>query len=674
MMKSHRLIGVILSVLLLSSCEFSFGSSTSSPDPVSTSSMNDSSETSEISTTTSTDGSSTTSVSISSSMDSEMTPYDIYLLAVTSGYEGNYDDWLNSVRGTDGRRVELSIDANYIYWRYDGDVNWTILIDIASLRGAQGLSGENGIDGLSPHIGEDGNWWLGEENLGIATKGTTGADGEIPYVGENGNWWIGQDDTGVVATGLNGLSAYEVFIANNPAYEGDEQEWLQELLTGEFSSQTYVVTFDTAGGTPIASQIIKAGLPAQKPEHPTKLGHILADWYLGDERWIFVGFAVTEDITLTAHWQAVAYTISYELYGGENHPDNVLGYAAGTTYSFLNASRLAYQFGGWFLDAGFTEPITTITSDMATDLTLHAKWVSQPGYTIDYILNGGTNDASNLTFVTDSINTFGPSAPIRTGYIFDGWYLEDTYETVLTSINPSTLSQNITLYAKWTPINTTPLYDNYVVWDPLVDGVFFRDGSSAKILGILRISPTKSGYYRMYSNLGGASKEGTLYDANGNQIKYARDNNAIGIGFVMRAYLLTGHDYYLVSSNVSRYDTAGWTLYTKYDGIDPFDTSVLLSLDTSFEVNDYSSSKLLKHYRFIPKLSGYYQLSSSADLSTEAGLYNYRQQQLVFDQGSGPDGQFQIVYYFHANVDYYFQTSFETPASTGQYYVSLSML
>ena len=52
----------------------------------------------------------------------------------------------------------------------------------------------------------DGRSW---ESLGVkatAEKGDDGADGETPYIGDNGNWWIGDDDTGIKAQGVDGSS------------------------------------------------------------------------------------------------------------------------------------------------------------------------------------------------------------------------------------------------------------------------------------------------------------------------------------------------------------------------------------------------------------------------------------------------------------------------------------
>ena len=68
-----------------------------------------------------------------------------------------------------------------------------------------------GVNGITPHIGENGNWYIGETDTGVPAQGNQGEDGldgedgDTPYIGENGNWWIGLIDTGVKA----GASNYE---------------------------------------------------------------------------------------------------------------------------------------------------------------------------------------------------------------------------------------------------------------------------------------------------------------------------------------------------------------------------------------------------------------------------------------------------------------------------------
>jgi hypothetical protein len=69
------------------------------------------------------------------------------------------------------------------------------------------VEGGGGEDGLTPFIGENGNWWIGETDTGVKAAGTDGEDGDdglTPVIGENGNWFIGGVDTGVNATGDDG--------------------------------------------------------------------------------------------------------------------------------------------------------------------------------------------------------------------------------------------------------------------------------------------------------------------------------------------------------------------------------------------------------------------------------------------------------------------------------------
>ena len=43
--------------------------------------------------------------------------------------------------------------------------------------GMQGSRGEAGADGLTPSIGENGNWWIGDKDTGVAAQGPKGEDG-----------------------------------------------------------------------------------------------------------------------------------------------------------------------------------------------------------------------------------------------------------------------------------------------------------------------------------------------------------------------------------------------------------------------------------------------------------------------------------------------------------------
>ncbi len=53
-------------------------------------------------------------------------------------------------------------------------------VHIPALRGGKG---EPGLDGLTPHIGENGNWWIGDFDTRVKAEGSTGADGHTPIRG-----------------------------------------------------------------------------------------------------------------------------------------------------------------------------------------------------------------------------------------------------------------------------------------------------------------------------------------------------------------------------------------------------------------------------------------------------------------------------------------------------------
>lgn len=77
----------------------------------------------------------------------------------------------------------------------------------------------------------------------------------------------------------------------------------EHVCTVPVTERVCTVTFDTQGGSAIESQAVSWGEKANEPPAPTKECLCEFDgWYLGDEKWSFIGYSVTEDMTLTAKW------------------------------------------------------------------------------------------------------------------------------------------------------------------------------------------------------------------------------------------------------------------------------------------------------------------------------------------------------------------------------------
>jgi hypothetical protein len=112
-------------------------------------------------------------------------------------------------------------------------------------------SGEfKGDDGVTPHIGSNGNWYIGDTDTGISAKGTKGDNGITPHIGDNGNWYIGTTDTGISAKGVKGDPGENgkdgdsgVFVSETESATPPESAnvWVVIAPTGE---QTYILVPD----------------------------------------------------------------------------------------------------------------------------------------------------------------------------------------------------------------------------------------------------------------------------------------------------------------------------------------------------------------------------------------------------------------------------------------------
>ena len=130
----------------------------------------------------------------------------------TSGRDG-----INGIDGKDGITPMLKVgDNNLWHISYDSGNTWMSLgtkatgdVGIRGEKGDTGLSGKDGSNGVD---GENG---VGISNASINAEGeliltytngasinlgrVVGEDGLTPYIGDNGNWWLGEKDSGVSA-------------------------------------------------------------------------------------------------------------------------------------------------------------------------------------------------------------------------------------------------------------------------------------------------------------------------------------------------------------------------------------------------------------------------------------------------------------------------------------------
>ena len=92
-----------------------------------------------------------------------------------------------------------------------------------------------------------------------------------------------------------------------------------------YARNSYKVTFNTNGGTPVESQTYKYGEVISKPATPSKLGYSFVGWELDGKEYTF-GEMPAKDITLTANWGTFTYYVTFMAEGkqvGEKIPYTV---------------------------------------------------------------------------------------------------------------------------------------------------------------------------------------------------------------------------------------------------------------------------------------------------------------------------------------------------------------
>ena len=123
--------------------------------------------------------------------------------------------------------------------------------------------------------------------------------------------------------------------------------------------KTFTVSFDTAGGSKVASQKVRDGAKASRPADPTRSGHSFDGWYKGDAKYDF-STPVTADLTLTARWRAKAAPVVrtaamhrlYNPYTGEHF------YTADTAErDHLTGLGWRYEGVGWKAPAKSSTPV-----------------------------------------------------------------------------------------------------------------------------------------------------------------------------------------------------------------------------------------------------------------------------------------------------------------------------
>ena len=253
----------------------------------------------------------------------------------------------------------------------------------------------------------------GTINSGNVTSYTYGVGATLPTdVTRTGytfkGWYDNENLTGSPVTAISNTET------------GNKEYW------AKWEINQYTITFDTAGGSTVASITQDYGTAIAAPADPTREGYTFIGW---DKE--IPSTMPAENVTVTAKWVVNQYTITFDTAGGSAVASITQDYGTAITAP-ANPTREGYTFIGWDKAIPTTMP--------AENMTITAKWkVNQ--YTITFDSNGG----SEIAPITQDYGTAitAPADPTREGYTFIGW----------DKAIPATMhAEDLTITAQWRDI------------------------------------------------------------------------------------------------------------------------------------------------------------------------------------------------------------------------------
>ena len=205
-------------------------------------------------------------------------------------------------------------------------------------------------------------------------------------------------------------------------------------------SDAYTVTLRNGDTDTTVLVPQNSAIGSRIPADPTKKGYTFEGWFNGEEK-LTAETVISGDVIYTAKWSPITYTIAFSGgEGGQGAMDSISAtYDQEVTLPKNTFTRPGYYFNGWSASSGASsgsyadeKPVKNLTTKQGETVTLYAAWYGLPvNVTLHPNYDGAENGTrtcivgSNYNYILkegggtkfDAIED-----PVRTGYIFDGWF------------------------------------------------------------------------------------------------------------------------------------------------------------------------------------------------------------------------------------------------------------
>ncbi len=221
------------------------------------------------------------------------------------------------------------------------------------------------------------------------------------------------------------------------------------IVEEEVPVDTYTITFDSKGGTPVSDIKTEYNAPITLPVEPIRQGYTFTGWDPS-----LPAKMPNHNISTEATWKPNEYKVTFDTQEGTTNPlepnPPVETILYGQRYSdiYPNVDRDGHTLEGWYTTpiSGGVKINDTDTHVNLGDITLYARWKPKL-IKVAFDTDGGQPKPNDV--VIEFGQPYGNSIvePIKEGYIFEGWFDDSEKEVKSTSL--VSITADHTLTARW---------------------------------------------------------------------------------------------------------------------------------------------------------------------------------------------------------------------------------
>ena len=186
-------------------------------------------------------------------------------------------------------------------------------------------------------------------------------------------------------------------------------------LWAKWTPITYTVSYDYDGGSLAQGEYNRTSFTVETNftlKEPQKTGYTFDGWYdeQGNKITVLDANLAGQNLVLSARYNIITYSITYNLNGGTNAAENPDTYTVEDRIELVDATKTDRDLVGWYAAEDFTgNPITTIEKGTTGDIVLYAKWKVADAYSFDL---GEEGIGALNTWINETISNLEPGQTI----------------------------------------------------------------------------------------------------------------------------------------------------------------------------------------------------------------------------------------------------------------------